>query len=151
MQGKWFVSDVPVPSYIDYPLQGLVGSLQNEYLDFTSQTRKLHGKTVVSQASIGCLKGKRPYSDHHHDDRGIRGFTARGQHAFQDRVLLSGAPRCATRPSCSVTGRGRSRSSIAGVIPAAVGALAGADGRRLGGGLLGRRGARGGRRVRGRL
>lgn len=61
MQGKWFVSNVTVPRYIDYPLGGLVGSLQNEYLDFTSQTRKLHGKTVISQASLGCLKGKRPY------------------------------------------------------------------------------------------
>jgi hypothetical protein len=60
--GKYFVSDVPVPAYIDYPLQGLVGSLQNETLNFTTQTRKLHGKTLISQASIGCLKGNRPYS-----------------------------------------------------------------------------------------
>lgn len=60
--GKYFVSDVPVPRYIDYPLAGLVGSLQNEYLHFTTLTRTLHGKKVISQASVGCMKGKRPYS-----------------------------------------------------------------------------------------
>ncbi len=60
--GQYFVSDVPVPSYIDYPLAGLAGSLQNEYLHFTTQTRTLHGKRVISQDAVGCVKGKRPYS-----------------------------------------------------------------------------------------
>jgi hypothetical protein len=61
-EGKYFVSDVTVPGYIDYPLQGIAGSLQDEHLDFTTHTRKARGKTLISQASIGCLKGKRPYS-----------------------------------------------------------------------------------------
>jgi hypothetical protein len=60
--GRYFVSDVPVPGYIDYPVQGQVGSLQNEYLRFTSQTRTVKAKKVISQASTGCLKGKRPYT-----------------------------------------------------------------------------------------
>ncbi len=60
--GKYFLADVKVPSYIDYPVPGLVGSLQYEHLVFTTQTAKVHGKTRVSQASIGCLKHKRPYS-----------------------------------------------------------------------------------------
>jgi hypothetical protein len=60
--GKYFVGDVKVPKYIDYPTQGLVGSLQVEHLFFSTQTAKVHGKTVVSSGSIGCLKGKRPYS-----------------------------------------------------------------------------------------
>lgn len=60
--GKYFIGDVKVPKYIDYPTQGLVGSLQYEHLVFTSQTEKVNGKTRVSQASVGCLKGKRPYS-----------------------------------------------------------------------------------------
>jgi hypothetical protein len=45
-----------------YPVPGLVGSLQHECLKFTTQTAKVHGKTVASQASVACLKGKRPYS-----------------------------------------------------------------------------------------
>jgi hypothetical protein len=61
-QGKYFVSDVPVPKYIDYPLQGLVGSLQYEQLHFTSQTITRKGRTLISQASIGCLNNRRPYS-----------------------------------------------------------------------------------------
>ena len=61
-QGKYFISDVPVPKYIDYPLQGLVGSLQYEQLHFTSQTISRKGHRLISQESIGCLQHKRPYS-----------------------------------------------------------------------------------------
>jgi hypothetical protein len=62
VSGKYFISDVKVPKYIDYPLPGLVGSLQYEQLKFTTQTAKVKGKTVVSQSSVACLKNKRPYS-----------------------------------------------------------------------------------------
>lgn len=62
MSGKYFIGDVKVPDYIDNPVQGLVGSLQQEHLNFSTQTAKVHGKTVVSSGSFACLKGKRPYA-----------------------------------------------------------------------------------------
>ncbi len=61
-QGKYFVSVVKVPSTINYPVGGLVGSLQSETLAFKSQSTQVHGKKVLSQASVACLNGKRPYS-----------------------------------------------------------------------------------------
>ncbi len=60
--GKYFLSDVRVPPAIDYPVAGLAGSLQNEKIVFTTQSTKVHGKTAISQASVGCTKGKRPYT-----------------------------------------------------------------------------------------
>ena len=62
VSGGYFITDVKVPHYIDYPLPGIVGSLQYEQLKYTTQSKKVKGKTLVSQASVGCLKGKRPYS-----------------------------------------------------------------------------------------
>ncbi len=62
IEGKYLVTDVPVPHYIDYPAGGVVGSLEYEQLRFTTQSKKVHGKTLVSQASVGCTKGKRPWS-----------------------------------------------------------------------------------------
>ncbi len=61
MQGKYFVSDVPVPKYIDFPVPGLVGSLKSEHLVFTTQTMGSGKNKHTSQASVGCLNGKRPY------------------------------------------------------------------------------------------
>lgn len=60
--GKSVVVNVPIPSYVDYPVAGLVGSLTTEHLVWTSQTKKVHGKKVISQASIGCKGNKRPYT-----------------------------------------------------------------------------------------
>jgi hypothetical protein len=60
-QGKFMVLDVPVPSYINFPA-GLAGSLSSEHLKFVSRTKKVHGKTVASIASVGCQGNKRPYS-----------------------------------------------------------------------------------------
>ncbi len=62
MQGKYFVSNVTVPRYIDYPVTGLVGSLQYEQLKFTTESKRVGRKTVYSMASVGCQKAKRPYS-----------------------------------------------------------------------------------------
>jgi hypothetical protein len=62
VSGKYFITDVNVPKYIDYPLPGIVGSLQYEQLKFTTQSKKVKGKTLVSQSSVACLKNKRPYS-----------------------------------------------------------------------------------------
>jgi hypothetical protein len=60
--GKFFESDTKIPKYIDFPVPGLVGSLQFESLTFSTQSKKVHGKSLISQESVGCLKGKRPYS-----------------------------------------------------------------------------------------
>lgn len=58
MVGKWFESNTPIPNAINYPAPGQVGSLQYEHLVFNTQTKGGH----ISTASVGCLKGKRPYS-----------------------------------------------------------------------------------------
>ena len=57
MVGKYFESNVPIPNAINYPVAGLVGSLQYEHLVFNTQTKGGH----ISTESVGCLKGKRPY------------------------------------------------------------------------------------------
>jgi len=61
-QGKYLVVDVPVPKYVSFPLPGLAGSLETEHLNWLKVTRKVNGKTVAASASVGCLKGKRPYT-----------------------------------------------------------------------------------------
>ena len=60
--GKYLELDVPIPSYISYPVPGLVGSLDSEHLTFLNQTRQVHGKTVAATSSIGCQGHARPYS-----------------------------------------------------------------------------------------
>lgn len=61
-QGKYSVVNVPIPSYIDFPVPGLAGSLLSEHLKFSSASKKVHGRTVSSIASVGCQGKKRPYS-----------------------------------------------------------------------------------------
>jgi hypothetical protein len=61
-QGKYLVVDVPVPRYVSFPLTGAAGSLESEHLNWLKTTKKVHGKTVAMSASVGCLKGKRPYT-----------------------------------------------------------------------------------------
>jgi hypothetical protein len=58
--GKNFVLDVPVPSYVSFPLGAgkVAGSLETEHLVFTSQ--KKGGK--LSLESVGCKGNKRPWS-----------------------------------------------------------------------------------------
>jgi hypothetical protein len=60
--GKYLELDVPIPRYIDYPVSGLVGSLESEHLTFLKLTRQVHGKTVAATSSIGCQGHTRPYS-----------------------------------------------------------------------------------------
>jgi hypothetical protein len=60
--GKWLVQDTPIPSYVSFPVNGIEGSLTSETLHYLKVTRKVHGKTVAFAASVGCKKGKRPYS-----------------------------------------------------------------------------------------
>ncbi len=60
--GKYLVVDVPVPKYVSFPAPGLAGSLETEHLNWLKVTKTVNGKTVAASASVGCLKGKRPYS-----------------------------------------------------------------------------------------
>jgi hypothetical protein len=61
-QGKYLAVDVPVPHYVSFPAPGAAGSLETEHLNWLKVTKKVHGKTVAATASVGCLKGKRPYT-----------------------------------------------------------------------------------------
>jgi hypothetical protein len=61
-QGKYLVVDVPVPHYVSFPAPGQAGSLETEHLNWLKVTKTVHGKTVAAIASVGCLKGKRPYT-----------------------------------------------------------------------------------------
>jgi hypothetical protein len=61
-QGKFLVTDLPIPKYVDFPSPGLVGSLITSDLNWLKVTAKVHGKTVAANASVGCQKGKRPYT-----------------------------------------------------------------------------------------
>ena len=78
--GKNLVTNVPVPTSVNYPVGGLVGSLQAERLVFTSQSSKGH----LSMSSIGCTGKKRPYSY-------ALTSTLPGQHNEVDTVKGSGA------------------------------------------------------------
>jgi hypothetical protein len=51
--GKNLVVNVPIPATVDYPSQGLVGSLQSETLKWSSP----------SITSVACKGNKRPYSN----------------------------------------------------------------------------------------
>ncbi len=60
--GKNLVVDVPVPTYVGFPLPGVAGSLETEHLVWKPTTTKVKGKTVASIASVACKGNKRPYS-----------------------------------------------------------------------------------------
>ena len=56
--GKNAVVTIPIPNTVDYPLQGTVGSLQSETLNWKGLSSKGHS----SIASVACKGSKRPYS-----------------------------------------------------------------------------------------
>ena len=60
--GKNLVQDTPIPSYVSFPINGVEGSLTSETLHYLKVTRKVKGKTVAYNSSVGCKSGKRPYS-----------------------------------------------------------------------------------------
>ena len=60
--GKYLQFTVKTPNYINYPVPGLVGSLESEQLTYFKRTRKVHGKTVAITSSIGCKGNTRAYS-----------------------------------------------------------------------------------------
>ncbi len=51
-----------MPHYVSFPAPGQAGSLETEHLTWLKVTKKVKGKTVAATASVGCLKGKRPYT-----------------------------------------------------------------------------------------
>jgi hypothetical protein len=59
--GKNLVVDVPIPKYINEPV-GLSGSLESEHLKWFSTAKTTKGKKTTVLASVGCQKGKRPWS-----------------------------------------------------------------------------------------
>ncbi len=64
-QGKIWVLDTPVPSYITFPLGlagGLEGSVKTLHEVHFNLHKKVNGKTVAYLASTGCQSGKRAYS-----------------------------------------------------------------------------------------
>jgi hypothetical protein len=64
-QGKYLVSDVPLPSFVSTAVaghQGLFGSLIKETLKVAPMTTKVNGKTVGATEAVGCMAGKRPWS-----------------------------------------------------------------------------------------
>ncbi|MHB1570975.1 MAG: hypothetical protein ACYC0H_17475 [Solirubrobacteraceae bacterium] len=60
-QGKYMVVDVPIPSFVDFPLGpgALAGSLETEHLVW-GKGAKVHGKPLF--ASVACTGKTRPYS-----------------------------------------------------------------------------------------
>jgi hypothetical protein len=60
-QGKNLVVATPIPTFVTHPLNGLAGSLQLEYLKW-NKSAKVKGKKVNVLTSVGCQKGKRPWS-----------------------------------------------------------------------------------------
>ena len=64
-QGKYLVTDVPLPPDVSTRVANqpnFYGSLIKETLNFAKITTKVKGKTVGNTVSVGCKKGKRPYS-----------------------------------------------------------------------------------------
>jgi hypothetical protein len=57
--GSNIVVNVPIPATVDYPSQGLVGSLESETLNWKGQT--VNGNTSI--VSVGCKGNKRPYTN----------------------------------------------------------------------------------------
>jgi hypothetical protein len=64
-QGKYMVTDVPLPPDVSTKVANqpnFYGSLIKETLNWAKVTTKVKGKTVGDQASVACLKGRRPWS-----------------------------------------------------------------------------------------
>jgi len=61
--GKNLVFDTPVPSTVNRPAGGaLAGSLETEHLVWVKSGKTTKGKKVNILTSVGCQKGKRPWS-----------------------------------------------------------------------------------------
>jgi hypothetical protein len=86
--GKNLVTDVPLPPDVSTSaggLQGVYGSLILENLKWAKLSKKVKGKTVGFQQSVGCKNGKRPWSVV---------FTAVNNGAKLPPVTVSGSSKC---------------------------------------------------------
>lgn len=64
-KGKYQVTDIPLPADISTRVANqpnFYGSLIKETLVWAKLKTKVHGKTYFSNVSVGCLKGKRPWT-----------------------------------------------------------------------------------------
>ncbi len=64
-QGKYQVTDIPLPADISTRVANqpnFYGSLITETLNWAKVSTKVKGKTIYNNVSVGCLKGKRPWS-----------------------------------------------------------------------------------------
>jgi hypothetical protein len=64
-QGKYQVTDIPLPPDISTRVANqpnFYGSLITETLNWAKVSTKVKGKTIYNNVSVGCLKGKRPWS-----------------------------------------------------------------------------------------
>lgn len=63
-QGNYLLQDAPLPPDVstDAGGLGLYNSLTTNDLNWSKMTAKVKGKSVAYFSSIGCLKGKRPYT-----------------------------------------------------------------------------------------
>ena len=64
-QGKFQVTDVPLPADVSTRVANqpnFYGSLIHQTLTWAKLSTKVKGKNVLANESVGCLKGKRPWS-----------------------------------------------------------------------------------------
>ena len=64
-QGKYQVTNIPLPADISTRVANqpnFYGSLIHETLNWAKVSTKVKGKTVFNNVSVGCLKGKRPWT-----------------------------------------------------------------------------------------
>jgi hypothetical protein len=60
--GKNLVVNVPIPSFVSFPLPGLAGSLETEHLVWAKSSKTTSGKSQAVLSSVACQGSKRPYS-----------------------------------------------------------------------------------------
>ena len=87
-QGKYEVTNVPLPSFISTAVANhpnLFSSLVKQVLTFKNSTIKKGGKTYGMTASVGCLKGKRPFKV---------AFTATNGSTIKETKVVTGSSKC---------------------------------------------------------
>jgi hypothetical protein len=85
VSGKNLVMDTPIPQTVSFPVAGLEGSLTSQTLHFLPISKKVNGKTVAFNQSIGCKNGKRTYSV---------AFTAQEPGGAPQTDTVSGSQKC---------------------------------------------------------
>jgi hypothetical protein len=87
VQGNFLVTNVQLPPDVSTRVANqpnFYGSLVKEQLNFFNLTTKVKGKTIGDNPSVGCLKGKRPYTI-------IFTSTTNGSNRFKQTITGSGS------------------------------------------------------------